>query len=400
MIVRLNFLYVAAPAAMAVVAVVGGVTAFYAATIALTQNDIKRVLAYSTISQLGYMFLAVGVAAFSTGIFHLVTHAFFKALLFLGAGSVIHAVHSNDMQEMGGLKKYMPHTYLTFMAAYLAISGIPPLSGFVSKDEILWATFNSHLPVPGLGKALWALGLLGAGFTAFYMTRLVALTFMNSFRGGSEKEKHLHESPAVMTLPLMVLAVLSVVGGVIGLPAVTHLPNILHDFLGPVLSSHGTSGHQAHAYGLELLLMLISVGVATAGICLGWLFYVKRPELPGQVAARFTNVYRLLVEKYYVDEIYHALFVRPLLKLVTLSGRFDLNTIDGAVNLSSRLTAKFSFLIGWEDLTIVDGAVNGLAEIFQRWGARIRQLQTGKVQHYLYTVVLAIFGLSVIMFLF
>jgi NADH-quinone oxidoreductase subunit L len=400
MIVRLNFLYVAAPAAMAVVAVVGGLTAFYAATIALTQNDIKRVLAYSTISQLGYMFLAVGVAAFSTGIFHLVTHAFFKALLFLGAGSVIHAVHSNDMLEMGGLKKYMPHTYLTFMAAYLAISGIPPFSGFVSKDEILWATFNSHLPVAGLGKALWAMGLLTAGLTAFYMTRLIALTFMGSFRGGSEKEKHLHESPSVMTFPLMALAVLSVVGGVIGLPAVTHLPNLLHDFLGPVLSSHGASGHQAHAYWLEIFLMLISVGVATTGIYLGWLFYVKRPELPGKVAARFARVYRLLAEKYYVDEAYQTLFVGPMLKLVALSGRFDLNTIDGAVNLSSRVTAKFSFLIGWEDLKIVDGAVNGLAEIFKRWGAALQHLQTGRVQHYLYSVVLGIFGLCVFMFLF
>jgi NADH-quinone oxidoreductase subunit L len=400
MIVRLNFLYVAAPAAMAVVAVVGGVTAFYAATIALTQNDIKRVLAYSTISQLGYMFLAVGVAAFSTGIFHLVTHAFFKALLFLGAGSVIHAVHSNDMLEMGGLKKYMPHTYVTFMVAYLAISGIPPLSGFMSKDEILWATFNSHLPVAGLGKALWALGLLTAGLTAFYMTRLIALTFMGSFRGGSEKEKHLHESPSVMTLPLMALAVLSVVGGVIGLPAVTHLPNLLHDFLGPVLSSHGTSGHQAHAYWLEMLLMLISIGVATTGIYLGWLLYVKRPELPGKVAARFASLHRLLFEKYYVDEVYQTLFVRPLLKLVALSGHFDLNTIDGAVNLSSRVTAKFAFLIGWEDLKIVDGAVDGLADIFKRWGAALRHLQTGRVQHYLYSVVLGIFGLCVFMLLF
>jgi len=400
MIVRLNFLYVAAPAAMAVVAVVGGLTAFYAATIALTQNDIKRVLAYSTISQLGYMFLAVGVGAFSTGIFHLVTHAFFKALLFLGAGSVIHAVHSNDMQEMGGLKKYMPHTYVTFMVAYLAISGIPPLSGFMSKDEILWVTFNSHLPVSGLGKILWGLGLLTAGLTAFYMTRLIALTFMGSFRGGSEKESHLHESPSVMTLPLMALAVLSAVGGVIGLPAVTHLPNLLHDFLGPVLSSHGNSGHQAHAYGLEVLLMLISIGVAASGIYLGWFFYAKRPELPGQVAARFARVYRLLAEKYYVDEAYQTLFVGPMLKLVGLSGRFDLNIVDGAVNLSSRVTAKFAFLIGWEDLKIVDGAVNGLAEIFKRWGAALRHLQTGRVQHYLYSVVLGIFGLCVFMLLF
>ncbi|MGD8371997.1 MAG: NADH-quinone oxidoreductase subunit L [Syntrophobacterales bacterium] len=400
MIVRLNFLYVIAPAAMAVVAVVGAVTAFYAATIALTQDDIKRVLAYSTISQLGYMFLAVGVAAFSSGIFHLVTHAFFKALLFLGAGSVIHAVHSNDMQEMGGLKKYMPHTYLTFMVAYLAISGIPPLSGFMSKDEILWSTFNSHLPVPGLGKALWALGLLGAGLTAFYMTRLIALTFMGSFRGGSEKETHLHESPSVMTVPLMILAVLSVVGGVIGLPAVSHLPNLLHNFLGPVLSSHGGSGHGSHAYALEVLLMLVSTGVAITGIYVGWLFYVKRPELPGRLAARFAGLYRLLLHKYYVDEIYQKLLLRPVLQLVTLSGRFDLNTIDGAVNLSSRVTAKFAFLVGWEDLKIVDGAVNGLADIFKRWGAWLRHLQTGRVQQYLYSVVLGIFCLCVFMLLF
>ena len=400
MIVRLNFLYAIAPAAMTVVAVVGAVTAFYAATIALTQNDIKRVLAYSTISQLGYMFLAVGVAAFSTGIFHLITHAFFKALLFLGAGSVIHAVHSNDMQEMGGLKKYMPYTYLTFMTAYLAISGIPPLSGFMSKDEILWATFNSHLSIPGLGKVLWALGLLGAGFTAFYMTRLVALTFLGTFRSGPDKESHLHESPLVMTLPLMVLAVLSVVGGVIGLPAVTHLPNLLSDFLSPMLVGHGTSGHAVHAYGLEVLLMLISTGVALTGIALGYHFYVKRPELPAQIKARFVKMHRLLFNKYYVDEIYQALFLRPVLKVVSLSGRFDLKGIDGAVNLSSRITAKFSFLVGWEDLTVVDGAVNGLANICQRWGAWIRQVQTGRIQHYLYSVVLGIFGLYVFMLLF
>ena len=400
MIVRLNFLYLIAPAALTVVAVVGAVTAFYAATIALTQNDIKRVLAYSTISQLGYMFLAVGVAAFSTGIFHLVTHAFFKALLFLGAGSVIHAVHSNDMQKMGGLKKYLPYTYLTFMAAYLAISGIPPFSGFMSKDEILWATFNSHLSVPGLGKVLWALGLLGAGLTAFYMTRLVALTFMGAFRGGPDEEKHLHESPLVMTIPLMILALLSAVGGAIGLPAVSHLPNLLHHFLSPVLGGHLTSGHEVHAYGLEVFLMLVSTGVALSGIALGYHFYLKRPELPEQIRARFAGVYRLLVNKYYVDEIYGALFLRPVLKLVALSGRFDLRVIDGAVNLSSRITAKFSFLVGWEDLTIVDGAVNGLADVVQRWGTWIRHVQTGRIQQYLYSVVLGIFALCVFMLLF
>ncbi|MEJ2429403.1 MAG: NADH-quinone oxidoreductase subunit L [Deltaproteobacteria bacterium] len=342
MIVRLNFLYLIAPAAMTVVAVVGAVTAFYAATIALTQNDIKRVLAYSTIS----------------------------------------------------------HTYLTFMAAYLAISGIPPFSGFMSKDEILWATFNSHLSVPGLGKVLWALGLLGAGLTAFYMTRLVALTFMGTFRGGPEEEKHLHESPLVMTIPLMILALLSAIGGAMGLPAVTHLPNLLHHFLSPVLGGHLTSGHEVHAYGLEVFLMLVSTGVALSGIGLGYHFYLKRPELPEQIRARFARVYRLLLNKYYVDEIYRALFLRPVLKLVALSGLFDLRVIDGAVNLSSRITAKFSFLIGWEDLTIVDGAVNGLANVFQRWGAWIRYAQTGRIQQYLYSVVLGIFGLCVLMLLF
>jgi len=400
MIVRLNFLYVLSPAAMTVVAVVGAVTALYAATIAVAQNDIKRVLAYSTISQLGYMFLAVGVAAFSTGIFHLVTHAFFKALLFLGAGSVIHAVHQNDMRQMGGLRKYMPHTYITFLVAYLAISGIPPLSGFMSKDEILWETFNSHLAIPGLGKILWAIGLVSAGLTAFYMTRLVALTFMGDFRGGSEQEKHLHESPLVMTFPLMALALLSVLGGVIGLPAVTHLPNVLSDFLAPVLSGHGAMGHETHAYSLEIFLMLVSTMVAITGILLGWLFYLKRPELPGEMAARFAGMYRVLLNKYYVDEMYQTIFLRPVLKLVNWSGRFDLQTIDGTVNLSSRITAKFSFLIGWEDLTIVDGAVNGLAEIFKRWGASLRHLQTGRVQHYLYSVVLGLFGLCVFMLLF
>jgi NADH-quinone oxidoreductase subunit L len=223
---------------------------------------------------------------------------------------------------------------------------------------------------------------------------------MGTFRGGADKAEHLHESPLVMTLPLMALAVLSVVGGLIGLPAVTHLPNLLHDFLAPVLSSHGPPGHQVHAYGLELLLMLVSTGVAITGIYLGWLFYVKRPELPGQVATRFISMYRVLVHKYYVDEVYQALFLSPVLKLVDWSGRFDLRTIDGAVNLSSRLTAKFSFLIGWEDLTIVDGAVNGLADIFRKWGGWLRHLQTGRLQHYLYSVVLGIFCLCVFMLLF
>lgn len=397
MIVRLHFIYISAPWALAAVALVGGITALYAATIALVQYDIKRVLAYSTISQLGYMFLAVGVGAFSVGIFHLVTHAFFKALLFLGAGSVIHAVAHNDMRAMGGLKKYLPITFATFVTAYLAISGIPPLSGFMSKDEILLAAFTSHLPIPGLGLALWAIGLLTAGLTAFYMTRLIALTFLGHFRGGLEEKRHLHESPLVMTLPLVLLAILSVIGGFIGLPEVTHLPNLIHDFLNPALGGDGIPHPQTLTYGAEILLMLLSVGVAIAGLYLGWTFYVKRPELPDLAAARFSRCYRLLANKYYVDEIYHALFIRPLLKLVSWSGLFDLKGIDGAVNLSSRLTARLSFLVGWEDLRVVDGAVNGLAELIRTWGAQLRRLQTGEVQQYLYTVVLGVFALYMVM---
>jgi NADH-quinone oxidoreductase subunit L len=397
MIVRLNFLYLAAPAALAVVATVGGLTAVYAALIAMAQNDIKRVLAYSTISQLGYMFLAIGLAAFDTGIFHLVTHAFFKALLFLGAGSIIHAVHHNDLQAMGGLRKYMPLTFGTFLIAYLAIAGVPPFAGFFSKDEILWEAFNRQLAVPGLSMALYVLGLLGAGITAFYMTRLMVLAFAGSFRGDPQQAQHLHESPAIMTLPLTVLALLSAVGGAIGLPESTHLPKLLHNFLSPVLGAAEIAPSTTGVNALELLLMLISTAVAFSGIFLGWFFYVKRPDLPGLVTARFNGLYRLTANKFYVDEIYHTLFVRPVLKLVTVSGRFDLGGIDAAVNLFSRLTVKLSALVGWEDLQVLDGAVNALSAVVRQWGAGVQRLQTGKVQHYLYSVVIGLFVLYVIM---
>ena len=387
MIARLNFIYLAAPTAMAVVATVGGLTAFYAATIAVVQNDIKRVLAYSTISQLGYMFLAVGMTAFSAGIFHLVTHSFFKALLFLGAGSVIHTVHHNDMQAMGGLKQTMPLTYGTMMIAYLAISGIPPFAGFFSKDAILAATLNGHLPLPGLAPALYGMGLLGAGLTAFYMTRLMVLTFGGAFRGTKEQQAQLHESPPVMTRPLLALAVLAALGGIIGLPELTHFPNLLDEFLSPVFGVGTAPVHavQVHRMGRETILLMLSTAVAAAGIFLGVVFYAKRPQLPEKAAARFKRLYRLLVRKYYVDEFYQSLFVRPLLKLVAISGRFDLQGIDAVVNHSSRLTAMLSTLVGWEDLKVVDGAVNGLAVVIQKCGARIRQLQTGHVQHYLYS---------------
>jgi NADH-quinone oxidoreductase subunit L len=298
---------------------------------------------------------------------------------------------------MGGLRKYMPLTFGTFLIGYLAISGVPPFAGFFSKDEILWEAFNRQLAVPGLSMALYILGLLGAGITAFYMTRLMVLAFAGAFRGDSQQAHHLHEAPAIMTLPLVVLALLSAVGGVIGLPELTHLPKLLHRFLSPVLGAAEVAHPTTSANAMELLLILISIVVAFSGIFMGWLFYVKRPELPGLVSARFCGLYRLIAQKFYVDEIYHTLFVRPVLKLAALSGRFDLQGIDAVVNLSSRLTAKVSILVGWEDLQVVDGAVNGLATLVQNWGARLQRLQTGKVQHYLYSVVLGLFVLYVIL---
>lgn len=396
MTVRLRFLYLAAPWALVVVAVIGGVTACYAATIALVQDDIKKVLAYSTISQLGYLFLAVGVAAFDVAIFHLVTHAFFKALLFLGAGSVIHAVHGNDLKTMGGLRRRLPVTYFTFLVAYLAICGIPPFAGFMSKDAILAAAFNARLPLPGLAAGLWLLALLTAGLTAFYMTRLVVLAFAGSFRGGAELETRLHESPPVMTGPLLVLALLSVLGGLIGLPEATGLPNLLGDFLGSGNGAAAVPIHSGQGVLPELALMACSIAVAGAGIGFGWWCYVRRPELPAVAAARWARIHRLLIHKYYLDEIYQALLVRPLLRLTAASGRFDLERIDAAVNGCSRLTARLSRRVGWGDLRLVDGAVNAVAAILDRLAAGLSRIQSGRVQHYLYSVAAGLFILMLI----
>jgi len=400
MIARLNFIYAAAPVALSVVALVGALTAVFAAVIALAQDDIKKVLAYSTISQLGYMFLGVGLAAFGAGIFHLVTHAFFKALLFLGAGSVIHAVHHNDVRLMGGLKKYMPATFVTFLLAYLAICGVPPFAGFMSKDEIILAAFTAHLPVPGLAPLLGVLALIGAGLTAFYMTRLVVLTFAGDFRGSAEEKHHLHESPLVMTGPLMVLAGLSAVGGFIGLPGLTGLPNLIHHFLSPVFASGHGAAAAAHGHGPEGPLMAVSTAVAVGGILLGWLFYMKKPDIPGAIVARLAGLHRVVLNKFYVDEAYAALFVRPMVRLANLCGVFDNKAIDGPINFSAKATTLFSFLIGWEDLKVVDGLVNGLADLVKRWGAALQGLQTGRIQDYLYSVVLGLFGLYLINLLF
>ncbi len=338
MIVRLNVLYLLSPAAMCTVAVVGAATAIFAATIGLLQNDIKKVLAYSTVSQLGYMFLAVGVGAFSAGIFHLMTHAFFKALLFLGSGSVIHAMSGKqDIREMGGLKKQMPITYWTFLAATLAIAGIPPLSGFFSKDEILWKAFSS----PHGHWNLWLLGFVAAGLTAFYMFRLVFLTFHGQCRADQETRSHIHESPYLMTVPLIVLGVLSVVGGFVGIPEALGGGNSFHHWLSPLLGNENgavpTTAEAHHwPHAVEYIMIALSIAVAVAGISVAYVFYIRQPGKPEQLAERWPLLHQLVYNKYYVDEIYNVFIVQPIKLTSTylLWKFFDAGVIDGAVNLT------------------------------------------------------------------
>jgi NADH-quinone oxidoreductase subunit L len=340
MVARMHPVYLMAPEVLTLVAAVGAATALFAATIGLAQTDIKKVLAYSTISQLGYMFLGVGVAAFGAGIFHLLTHAFFKALLFLGAGSVIHALHGQqDMRRMGGLRSSLPVTYWTMLAATLAIAGLPPLAGFFSKDEILWRTWES-------GHALlWAIGFLTAGLTALYMFRLFFLTFHGDFRGTDEERAHLHESPPSMAVPLAVLGVLSVVGGWIGMPhalggPLGDVPNVIERWLEPVFADaavHAAPGSAAPP--VEYGLMAASVAIAVLGIGAAWWMYVRRPWLPATLADRFRGAYTLVRGKYFVDEIYDFLVVRPFNAMSRFAWRVvDDGLIDGlAVNGSGAL---------------------------------------------------------------
>lgn len=358
MVARCSVLYALAPVSMLVVAVVGVGTALFAASIGLVQNDIKKVLAYSTISQLGYMFLAMGVGAFSAGIFHLMTHAFFKALLFLGAGAVIHAMAGEqNIQKMGGLRSVMPITYKTFLVAALAISGIFPFSGFFSKDEILWKAFDQGSAV------FYLLGVGGAALTAFYVFRLVSLAFEGQKRW--EKEVHPHEAPKVMTIPLILLAVLSVIGGIVGIPPSLGGHHALEHWLEPVFSAANSrllllpSG-EVHA--TEYLLMLISLGVAITGIVVARNLYLKRPELAAQLATRWSGPYKVLFNKYYVDEIYDAAFVTPLVKGSErlLWNRFDIGLIDGAVNGTAKLIGIVSQFIR----KVQTGVVQGYALVF------------------------------------
>lgn len=360
MIARTNALYLMAPDALLVVAIVGAVTAMFAATIGLAQNDIKRVLAYSTVSQLGYMFLACGVAAFTAGIFHLMTHAYFKALLFLSSGAVIHAIsNEQDIRKMGGLKKYLPVTYWTFLAATLAISGIPGFSGFFSKDEILWKSFSSQFGHP----LFWVIGFITAGLTAFYMFRLVYLTFHGKERMDEDARAHLHEAPKSMTVPLVALAILAVIGGWVGMPHVLGFTNHFERWMEPVVS-HGAQAAESHALaaagghaGAELGLMVASVALILMAIFLARKFYHTRPELATRYREKLSGLHRLLVNKYYVDEIYGAIMVRP---------------------------AVYFSLFLWKivDVIFIDGLINGLAKVYDDTSQFLRAVQTGRVRSY------------------
>lgn len=343
LVARTSVLFALSPAAMSVVMVIGVATAFFAATIGLVQNDIKKVLAYSTVSQLGFMFAALGVGAFTAGIFHVMTHAFFKGLLFLGAGAVIHGLHEEqDIKKMGGLKRYMPITYKTFLIATLAIAGIPFFAGFFSKDEILWFAFDRG------GWFVWFVLAAAAFCTAFYMFRLLKLVFFGKERFDHHKI-HPHEAPKTMTVPLMVLAVLSALGGFLGVPyilgfwASSH-PNMLESWLAPIFADahrimRMPTSHELHL--AEYLLMFVSVGIAFGAIKLALDFYKEGWAKPKKITAKFRKAYNALWNKYYLDEFYFAIVIDPIVKLsrTFLWKVFDAKVIDGAVNGSAKLTA-------------------------------------------------------------
>ncbi|MFZ1165780.1 MAG: NADH-quinone oxidoreductase subunit L [Candidatus Sulfotelmatobacter sp.] len=355
MVARSHVIFDRAPSALMVVAIIGTLTAFFAATIGIAQTDIKKVLAYSTISQLGYMFMACGVGAFSAGIFHLMTHAFFKGVLFLGAGSVIHAVAGEqDMRKMGGLRSYIPWTFLTMGIATLAISGIPPFAGFWSKDEILWKAYQ-------VSWVYWGIGVFTAFLTSFYMFRLFYMTFFGDYRGpsaeahgshASETHGHgePHESPMVMLVPLMILALLSVVGGLVG------IGNNFEHFLAPVFGS--AEAVEAASHGTEMLLMCVSVVLAAMGWILAYVLYCSRPELPQKIADALGGFYQAVVHKYYIDELYNVLFVKPL--------------VEGSTRIL------------WQDVDrkIIDAAVNDSGDGARQVSDEVRRMQSGNIRSY------------------
>jgi NADH-quinone oxidoreductase subunit L len=366
MVARCHPIFNQSQVALDVVTWTGGLTALFAATIALTQFDIKRVIAYSTISQLGYMFVGCGVGAYAAGIFHLFTHAFFKGLLFLCAGSVIHALSGEqDMRKMGGLAKKIKWTYITFLAASISISGIPPFAGFFSKDEILWKAFSSE----GAGHTVYYILAFAAFLTAFYSFRVIFMTFHGECRADHEVAHHIHESPKNMLIPLIVLGVLSVVAGLVGVPEAIGGSNGFHHFMSGLFGA----GHEAAAEGggepagLEVTMMLVSVIIGAAGIGTAWFMYVVKPDLPGKVARAFGPVYQLFYRKYYVDELYDALFVNP-------------------VKWAS--THVFWNIV---DVNIIDGFINAMGSLVESTSRVLRRLQSGYYNHYALGMAFGVF---------
>ena len=364
MVARSHALYIIAPLTLNIIAIVGIATALLAATIAMYQNDIKKVLAYSTISQLGYMFVGLGMGAFTGAMFHLTTHAFFKALLFLAAGSVIHALGGEqDIRKMGGLKKALPVTWIVFLMGTIAISGIPPFSGFFSKDEILLYAFEKN-------KVIWALGVLGSMMTAFYMFRLFYLTFSGSFRGTIEQQHHLHESPKVMTIPLIILAILSVVGGLINIPAIFGGTSSLQSFLAPIFTvAHKEVVKEVISHATELILMLVAVIGTIAAIAFAWYKFVKTHVVPEPDEVKRPVLSNLLYRKYYIDEIYHTIIEKPVLCLSSLFHKLD--------------------------VLIIDRMVNGFGTVTVWMGGKARLMQTGNLGFYLVAMVLSIIAFLV-----
>ncbi|HTT74826.1 MAG TPA: NADH-quinone oxidoreductase subunit L [Candidatus Binataceae bacterium] len=372
MVARLHFLYIFGPEAMEVVAAIGAVTAFFAATIAIVQADIKRVLAYSTISQIGYMMLGVGSGAFAAGIFHLMTHAFFKSLLFLCSGSIIHVLEGEqDMNKMGGLRHQMPITFATMLIAALAISAIPPFAGYFSKDLVLEGAYASgHV-------WLWIIGVITAGLTSFYMFRLIFMTFYGESRVDHEKVHHVHESPPVMTIPLIVLAVACILGGWVGLPDWLLWGDAFKRFLAPVFAfGMVTPGHvvlggaAALPQATSITIGLIALGLGVLGIVIAWILYIQNPALPARIGESLHGIYSVLWHKYYIDELYNLFVTRPLFWL-------------SAIVLSRTI-----------DTGIIDGIVNGTGLVVEESGEGVRRGETGNVQHYAFVYLIGVLGVA------
>jgi NADH-quinone oxidoreductase subunit L len=360
LVARSAVIFASAPASLIVVGAIGTFTAIFAAVIGICQKDIKKVLAYSTVSQLGYMFMALGVGAWAVAIFHLVTHAFFKALLFLGAGSVIHSLNGEqDMDKMGGLAKKIPATYWTLVAGALALSGIFPFAGFWSKDDILGATWRD-------GKYyFWAIGLIAAFITAFYTFRMIFKTFFGRPQTADGSDHHVHKSPLTMIVPLAVLAVASLLGGFLGLPGRL---GVIQHFLEPVFApANHILGLEEHGLAAaDYVLMVVSLVVAMCGIALAWVMYVKRVDLPLIVGARLRPLYNVVYNKFYVDEFYGATFVKL--------------AVDGSTWVWHQFDEK-----------VIDGAAHGTAWLWQHAGSVVRPLQTGRVQNYLLWMFAGVF---------